>query len=149
MRERLERVSGAEVTIAVARAAPNDVPAAVGLVRELLEVVRLHHRPAGVYELDDLLLEYQLSRPGPARERLADMLAPLADRHDLMTTLRRYLSNARNRRQTAIDLHVHANTVDYRLRQVGRLTGLDPGRDDQLPRIVAALVAFDARRSPG
>ncbi|MER7251791.1 helix-turn-helix domain-containing protein [Kribbella sp. NPDC000426] len=73
---------------------------------------------------------------------------PLADRADLMTTLRSYLGNARNRRQTAADLHVHANTVDYRLRQVGRLTGLDPVQDDQLPRIVAALVAFDARRSP-
>ncbi|WP_199238099.1 helix-turn-helix domain-containing protein [Kribbella steppae] len=52
-------------------------------------------------------------------------------------------------RQTAADLHVHANTVDYRLRQVGWLTGLDPVRDDQLPRLVAALVAFDARSSPG
>jgi len=51
--------------------------------------------------------------------------------------------------QTAADLHVHANTVDYRLRQVGRLTGLDPVRDDRLPRLVAALVAFDARSSPG
>ena len=101
-----------------------------------------------MYELDDLLLEYQLSRPGPARDRLAGMLAPLADRQDLLATLRCYLGNARNRRQTALDLHVHASTVDYRLRQVGRLTGLDPVRDDQLPRVVAALVAFDARCSP-
>ncbi|MFI6675034.1 helix-turn-helix domain-containing protein [Kribbella sp. NPDC050470] len=31
--------------------------------------------------------------------------------------------NARNRRQTAADLHVHANTVDYRLRQVGPGSG--------------------------
>jgi hypothetical protein len=79
------------------------------------------------------------SRPGPCRVRRTDLLA----------TLRCYLDNARNRRQTAADLHVHANTVDYRLRQVGLLTGLDPIRDDQLPRLVAALVAFDARCSPG
>ncbi|WP_327639809.1 helix-turn-helix domain-containing protein [Kribbella sp. NBC_00482] len=121
----------------------------MALARDLLDVVRIHGRPPGVYELDDLLLEYQLSRPGPARDRLASMLTPVADRDDLMATLRCYLGNARNRRQTAADLHVHANTVDYRLRQVGRLTGLDPVRDDQLPRIVAALVAFDAGRSPG
>jgi hypothetical protein len=146
---RLGRGAGVEVTVAVARVVPGEVPAGVGLVRELLEVVRVHRRPAGVYELDDLLLEYQLSRPGPARERLAGMLVPLAERDDLMATLRCYLGNARDRRRTAADLHVHANTVDYRLRQVGRLTGLDPTRDDQLPRIVAALVAFDARRSPG
>ncbi|MFG1910909.1 PucR family transcriptional regulator [Kribbella sp. NPDC048928] len=115
----------------------------------MLDVVRTHQLPPGVYELDDLLLEYQLSRPGPAHDRLASMLAPLAERDDLLATLRRYLANARNRRQTAAELHVHANTVDYRLRQVGRLTGLDPVRDDQLPRVVAALAAFDARRSPG
>jgi sugar diacid utilization regulator len=118
------------------------------LVRELLDVVRLHRKPPGVYELDDLVLEYQLSRPSPARDRLAGLLDPLAGKTDLLMTLRCYLDNARNRRQTAADLHVHANTVDYRLRQVGRLTGLDPVRDDQLPRLVAALVAFDARSSP-
>ncbi|NUR98405.1 MAG: helix-turn-helix domain-containing protein [Kribbellaceae bacterium] len=149
LRRRLEQAAGVEVTFAVAHAVPGEVPASVGLVRELLDVVRVHQRPRGVYELDDLLLEYQLSRPGPARERLAAMLAPLAERDDLLGTLRCYLSNARNRRRTAADLHLHANTVDYRLRQVGRLTGLDPGRDDQLPRVVAALVAFDAGRSPG
>ena len=82
-------------------------------------------------------------------DRLARMLEPLEDRADLLATLRCYVANARNRRQTAADLHVHANTVDYRLKQVARLTGLDPGSDDQLPRIVAALVAFDSRRSPG
>ncbi|MFF0271593.1 PucR family transcriptional regulator [Kribbella sp. NPDC004536] len=149
LRRRLEQVAGVDVTFAVACAAPAEVPASVSLVRELLDLVRVHRRPRGVYELDDLLLEYQLSRPGPARERLAGMLAPLDQRDDLLATLRCYLGNARNRRQTAADLHLHANTVDYRLRQVGRLTGLDPGRDDQLPRVVAALVAFDARRSPG
>ncbi|WP_410789355.1 PucR family transcriptional regulator [Kribbella sp. C-35] len=145
LRARLSQVAGVEVTLASTTAAPRDVPAGVALVRELLDVVRTHRRPAGVYELDDLLLEYQLSRPGPARERLAGMLEPVAGRAELMATLRCYLGNARNRRQTAADLHVHANTVDYRLRQVGRLTGLDPVRDDQLPRIVAALVAFDAQ----
>ncbi|MGW7686541.1 PucR family transcriptional regulator [Kribbella sp. NPDC054772] len=149
LRGRLSRVAGVDITVAATNVVPREVPAGVGLVRELLDVVRTHRRPPGVYELDDLLLEYQLSRPGPARDRLATMLAPLADRQDLMATLRCYLGNARNRRQTAADLHVHTNTVDYRLRQVGRLTGLDPVRDDQLPRIVAALVAFDARCSPG
>lgn len=149
LRARLSQVAGVEVTLTSTAAAPRDVPAGVALVRELLEVVRTHRRPPGVYELDDLLLEYQLSRPGPARDRLATMLVPLAERDDLLATLRCYLENARNRRQTAADLHVHANTVDYRLRQVGRLTGLDPVRDDQLPRIVAALVAFDAQRLPG
>ncbi|MGW1346078.1 PucR family transcriptional regulator [Kribbella sp. NPDC002412] len=145
LRARLSRASGVDVTLATTSVTPDEVPAAVTLVRDLLEVVRTHGRAPGVYELDDLVLEYQLSRPSPARDRLAGLLAPLAGRTDLLTTLRCYLGNARNRRQTAAELHVHANTVDYRLRQVGRLTGLDPVRDDQLARLVAALVAFDAQ----
>ncbi|WP_020387770.1 helix-turn-helix domain-containing protein [Kribbella catacumbae] len=39
---------------------------------------------------------------------------------------------------------IHANTVDYRLRQVDKLTGLDPAQAEQLPRLVAALAAHDA-----
>ncbi|GAB3937663.1 helix-turn-helix domain-containing protein [Kribbella albertanoniae] len=148
LRTRLSRVAGVDITLAITTSPPSDVPAAAALVRDLLDVIRIHRHPPGVYELDDLVLEFQLSRPSPARDRLAQLLAPLEDRADLLSTLRCYLDNARSRRQTAADLHVHANTVDYRLKQVARLTGLDPGSDDQLPRIVAALVAFDAQRSP-
>ncbi|GAA1532603.1 helix-turn-helix domain-containing protein [Kribbella lupini] len=141
---KLSKAAGVELFLAVSTAVPDQVPAAVGLVRDLLEVVRIHRRPPGVYQLDDLVLEYQLSRPSPARDRLAVLLQPLADRADLLATLRCYLANSRNRRQTASDLHVHPNTVDYRLRQVGRLTGLDPAQADHLPRLVAALAAYDA-----
>ncbi len=141
---KLGKAAGVELCTAVSTAVPDQVPAAVGLVRDLLEVVRIHHRAPGVYELDDLVLEYQLSRPSPARDRLAVLLQPLSDRADLLATLRCYLTNSRNRRQTAADLHVHPNTVDYRLRQVGRLTGLDPAQADHLPRLVAALAAYDA-----
>ncbi|MEU4193396.1 helix-turn-helix domain-containing protein [Kribbella sp. NPDC026611] len=149
LRARLSRVAGIDVTVAVANRSAAEVPAGVALVRELLEVVRTHHRPPAVYQLDDLLLEYQLSRPGPARDRLAELLTPLADRDDLLGTLRVHLRNGRDRRQTAADLHLHANTVDYRLKQVAKLTGLDPVRDADLPTLVAALVAQDARCSPG
>ncbi|MFI5736491.1 PucR family transcriptional regulator [Kribbella sp. NPDC051587] len=148
LRSRLSRVAGVDLTFAITSSVPADVPAAAALVRDLLDVIRIHRHPPGVYELDDLVLEFQLSRPSPARDRLAQLLEPLTERADLLTTLRCYLANARSRRQTAADLHVHANTVDYRLKQVARLTGLDPVSDDQLPRIVAALVAYDAHRSP-
>jgi hypothetical protein len=148
LRNRLSRVAGVDLTLAITSSAPADVPAAAALVRDLLDVIRIHRHPPDVYELDDLVLEFQLSRPSPARDRLAQLLEPLTERADLLTTLRCYLANARSRRQTAADLHVHANTVDYRLKQVARLTGLDPVSDDQLPRIVAALVAYDAHRSP-
>ncbi|MEV6282990.1 helix-turn-helix domain-containing protein [Kribbella sp. NPDC051770] len=144
LRSRIGKAAGVELVLAVSTAVPDQVPGSVELVRDLLDVVRIHRRPPGVYRLDDLVLEYQLSRPSPARDRLAVLLQPLTDRADLLATLRCYLANSRNRRQTATDLHVHPNTVDYRLRQVARLTGLDPTQADDLPRLVAALAAYDA-----
>lgn len=144
LRARMSRAAGVEVVIASTEAEPEGIPAAVQLVRELLEVIRIHRRPPAVYRLDDLLLEYQLSRPSPARDRLALLLQPLTARPELLETLRSYLESGRNRRQTAADLHLHANTVDYRLRQVSRLTGLDPAQVTQLPHLTAALAALDA-----
>ena len=147
LRHRLSRAAGVEVSLAHVDATRTTVPAAATLVRELLEVIRIYDRPAGTYGLDDLVLEYQLSRPSPARDRLAAALDPLRDRPELLETLRTYLDTGRSRRRTATALHVHANTVDYRLRQVGRLTGLDPAQPDQLPRLIAAMAGQSSYRS--
>lgn len=144
LRIRLSKAAGVQVTMTATTAAPGEVPGAVTLVRELLEVARIYQLAPGVHRLDDLVLEYQLTRPSLARDRLARLMTPLITRPDLLETLRCYLGNSRSRRQTAADLHVHANTVDYRLRQVGKLTGLDPAQAEQLPRLVAALAAHDA-----
>ena len=55
------------------------------------------------------------------------------------------LDCGRNRRRTAGSLHVHPNTVDYRLRRIGQLTGMDAAQPEQLPRLLAAMAAHDAR----
>jgi sugar diacid utilization regulator len=39
-----------------------------------------------------------------------------------------YLAEDLNRRRTATAPHLHPSTVDYRLRRVVALTGLDPAR---------------------
>jgi hypothetical protein len=148
LRTRLSRAAGVQVTMTATTAAPDEVPGAATLVRELLEVARIYQLPPGVHRLDDLVLEYQLTRPSPARDQLARLMTPLTTRPDLLETLRCYLANSRSRRQTAADLHLHANTVDYRLRQVAKLTGLDPAQANQLPHLVAALAAHDAGRQP-
>ncbi|MGW2547755.1 PucR family transcriptional regulator, partial [Kitasatospora sp. NPDC001574] len=116
---------------------------------EVLQVARTVGRPPGLHRLDDLLLEYQLSRPSHARGRLAALLAPLEDGGELLATLRVHLSGGLNRRHTAQVLHLHPNTVDYRLRRIAVLTGLDPARPAHLPRITAAIAARDAERDTG
>ncbi len=119
---------------------------AVDQAHELLDIVHRLELGAGLYRFEDLALEYQLTRPGPAREHLGAVLDPLDDSPELLKTLRLHISNNHNRRRTARHLHVHANTVDYRLKRIGQLTGFDPGEVKGLWYLRSALVARSYRR---
>ncbi|WP_053649900.1 helix-turn-helix domain-containing protein [Streptomyces sp. XY431] len=144
---RVARAAGVTVRAGGSASVPAEVPAAAALAAEVLEVALAVGRAPGLHRLDDLLVEYQLSRPSRARSRLAALLAPLDDAGELLTTLRVHLAGGLSRRHTAQVLHLHPNTVDYRLRRIAVRTGLDPTRPADLPRITAALAARDAERA--
>ncbi|MFB7467340.1 PucR family transcriptional regulator [Streptomyces sp. NPDC056224] len=147
--EELGRICGAELLVAAAAAAPDGVADAARLVGEIREVARASGRGPGLYLLDDVLLEYQLSRPSPASSALAALLDPLAARPELLDTLRTFLACGIDRRQAAARLQVHPNTVDYRLRSATKLTGLDAARGADQLTLRAALAAHDAVRHGG
>jgi sugar diacid utilization regulator len=134
------------ITAAAAVAEPAGVPAAVAQNTEIVELVARTGRAPGLYRLSDVLLDYQLSRPGEALTALACLLRPLEPKPELLQTLETYLREDLDRRLTAAALHVHPNTVDSRIRRITQLIGLSPTRAADLPRINAALVA---RRSIG
>lgn len=127
-----------------AAAAPQDVSEAARLAREVCDVVRATHRPPGIYSLDDVLVDYQLTRPSAAQERFKEMLTPLLGRHELLQTLRTYLETGRDRRRTAQLLHLHPNSVDNRLRRCADLSGLDATDAEEAIVIRAALLAWHA-----
>ncbi|RKE22332.1 CdaR family transcriptional regulator [Streptomyces sp. TLI_171] len=141
--ERLAHACGADLLVAATAAAPKDVAAAVRLAADVRQVAGATGRGPGLHLLEDVLLEYQLSRPGPARDALAALLAPLAGRPELLDTLRAFLGCGLDRRRTAARLLVHPNTVDYRLRRTADLTGLDAVRGPDLLTLRAALAAHD------
>ena len=58
---------------------------------------------------------------------------------ELLQTLTTYVDSKLDRRLAARRLHVHSNTLDYRLRQVHELSGLDVHRPDDLVLVVLAL----------
>jgi hypothetical protein len=130
---------GVEVMAAAVLAKPDQVPEAARQAQEILELARAFDRGPGCYRLTDVLLEYQLTRPTAARDELSALLAPLDDHPDLLLTLEVYLRLGLNRRRTATQLHLHPNTVDYRLRKATVLTRLDPANPAQLQQIGAAL----------
>lgn len=143
---RAGKAADTRVTAAAEITGPSGIPAAVTQTAEIIDLVRGTGRPPGLYRLADVLLDYQLSRPSGALALLAGLLEPLDRKPELLHTLRRYLADDLDRRATAAALHVHPNTVAYRVRRICELTGLDPARPADLQLLNAALVA---RRSLG
>lgn len=139
---RLAEAAGADTWAGTTTGPVAEVPAAVALARDIVDLVRRTSRPAGTYALDDVLLDYQLSRPGPAADSLRARLAPLAGRPDLVATVEAHLATGQSRTRTAALVNVHPNTVDYRLRRVADLVGLDPWTADGLALLRAGLLGL-------
>jgi DNA-binding PucR family transcriptional regulator len=96
---------------------------------------------------DDLLPERVLSGDEVARRRLIDdVFHPLvAAGATLLETLSAYLEQTASLEATARLLFVHPNTVRYRLRRVGEVTGLTPllARDAYTLRIALTVGRLD------
>lgn len=141
---RLTEEVGQPVLAAAAPAAgPAAIPSAAAEAGRVLELVQRLGRPPGLYRLDDVLLEYQLARPGDGLVRLAAKLDPLEEHPYLLETLRVFVDHGYNRRQAALELCIHRNTLDYRLHRVRALTGLDLAVPAEARLLQAALISRD------
>ncbi|WP_054811782.1 PucR family transcriptional regulator [Nocardia arizonensis] len=146
--EQLSRAGQVPIAATLVDAPTPQIPAAADQAHELLDMVQRLHCLGGLYRFDDLALEYQLTRPGPGLERLRTILDPLDEHPELLETLQRHIANNLNRQRTARALHVHTNTVDYRLKRIGQLTGFDPSEASGLWYLRAAVIARSYRQ-PG
>lgn len=139
---RLSASAGTDVLAGGAVAAGlADIERAGRQSREVVRLARQLSRPPGGYLLRDVLLEYQLTRPSDAHAAMCGLLDPLDRNPDLPHTLEVYLAHDLDRRRTAAALHVHPNTLDYRLRRIVELTGLDPATTRGLQLLGAAIAA--------
>ncbi|MFC9895304.1 PucR family transcriptional regulator [Nocardia sp. NPDC127579] len=142
----LSGAAQAPITGAVIEAVAREVPEAADRAHEVLDMVaRLQDAPK-LYRFDDLALEYQLTRPGPALDYLRTLLDPLEEHADLLETLRCHIANNLNRQRTARVMHVHTNTIDYRLKRITQLTGLDATQAAGLWYLRSAIVARSHHR---
>ncbi|MFB7718351.1 MULTISPECIES: PucR family transcriptional regulator [unclassified Nocardia] len=128
------------ITAIVLDSTRDGVRASADLAHDLLDVaIRLRY-PGGLYRSGDLALEYQLTRPGPARDKLGSLLDPLSMHPDLLHTLLLHIHTNLSRQHTARLLHLHRNTIDYRLHRIQELTGYDPADQTGLWYLQSALV---------
>ncbi|WP_215451949.1 CdaR family transcriptional regulator [Streptomyces sp. ATCC 21386] len=97
------------------------------------------------HTLADLFVELSVADVPFVDAWLRTLSDRLATGPDLLVTLDMYYRNDMNRGATATALNVHTRTLDYRLRRVRELTGMDPGST----RGVRALSAAVARRQSG
>ncbi|GAA5069750.1 PucR family transcriptional regulator [Nocardia callitridis] len=133
------------ITAAVVSTPSIDIPNAAKRAHELLDMVQRLECVPGLYRFSEMALEYQLTRPGPGRERLSSVLDPLDEHPELLETLRLHISNNVNRQRTARMLNIHTNTVDYRLKRIGYITGHDATQTAGLWYLRSALVARSFR----
>lgn len=117
--------------------------------REILEVATLAGRPPGAYAIEDVLVDFQLSRPGPVADEMGRQVGVLAERPDLLATLRAYLASGQSRTRTAEEVRVHPNTVDYRLRRVVEIVGHDPATADGAALLRVGLLEHARAAPPG
>lgn len=151
LRETLAEIAavlGARITAVTDTVATAQIPRAVQDTRELARIVTRLRYPPGVYTFSDLAVEYQLTRPGPGRDRLAAALDPLTTNAGLIETLGVHIGNDLDRRRTATALGLHPNTVDHRLKRIAKLTEHDPTRPHGLRHLHAATVVVRFLQAP-
>jgi hypothetical protein len=124
----------------------NQLAAALEEVRLAADVAQRLGR-TGLLDLPAMAPELLLARSprlaAVIRNRALEPLRPVPGRRapDLIETLRVLFEERLDRRRTAAALHVHPNTLDYRLRRVQELTGLDLDKPGDIAMLVLALSA--------
>lgn len=117
---------------------PSGIRDACALAGDLAALALRTGRRTGVHGLGSLLLDYTLDRQPELRGHLAGLVADLPA--DLRETLELWLST-RDRKAVGAALNIHPNTVGYRLRRTGELTGVDPSSPEGSLTLHAALAA--------
>jgi carbohydrate diacid regulator len=103
------------------------------------------HGPGQAYLVDDLGLYVVFGEVSTDRQvHLAKrLLAPLLKEEDLLKTLRAYFAANLNLTKAAKELHIHRNTLIYRLGKIKNLTKLDPEQFEDAVQLRMALTLID------
>lgn len=145
LRRALHAGFGSHCTGAWMEAGVSEIADALLVAEELLEIALAIRGEGAVHTLSDLLLEYQSARPGPGRAMLARRIDGVSD--ELLQTVDAYLASGGDRRAAAAALHVHPNTVDYRLGRVLTRTGMEATMPEGAAQLRAARVANRLERA--
>jgi hypothetical protein len=104
-----------------------DLAPAAALARKISRVAPIERVPRRAYGMGDVFAELGAIQTPEVDGWLREVARRLSDGPDLVVTLDAYYRHDMNRLLTATSLHIHPRTLDYRLRRVRDLVGIDPG----------------------
>lgn len=138
---------GRPCAVGTATAQRSELADALDRARRISRAAPLRRASAGLrsHTVADVFVELAVADAPFVDEWLRAVAGRLEQGPDLLLTLDAYYLHDMHRGATAAALNVHARTLDYRLRRVRELTGIDPGSTHG----VRALSAIVTRRLSG
>jgi sugar diacid utilization regulator len=121
--------------------------------REAVTRALREDRDTRVIAFDAIVVDHLLRSSPSAHQLLGDTLArlrayDLRGRSRLLATLRKYVEADTSLTRTARAMHVHPNTIVYRLGRIRDVTGRDPTDRDDLLVLALALKLDDLGPDP-
>jgi hypothetical protein len=117
---------GRPCSAGAAHGAVPGLAAAVTLARQVSRAAPVQSIPKSIHTVADVFVELGVAQLPQVDDWLRAVARRLSSGPDLVATLDAYYRNDMNRLHAAASLHVHPRTLDYRLRRVRDLTGVDP-----------------------
>ncbi|MBP2324922.1 hypothetical protein JOF56_005307 [Kibdelosporangium banguiense] len=117
---------GLPCAVGAARGRIGELAETFARARQVSWAAPVRSAPSAVHYLTDLFPEISAARLPPVDRWLREVADRLAAGPDLVATLDALYRNDMARTQTAALLGIHPRTLEYRLRRVHDLTGLDP-----------------------
>ncbi|MEU5098971.1 helix-turn-helix domain-containing protein [Streptomyces sp. NPDC020996] len=149
LRNRLRLMTGDESADHVVAASgshpdsPEDLARSFTEAERLLGLARTRHVPLLTYDGCGVV-QMLLPLPRARLEAYAEAhLGPVLRRPELMATLRAWLAERGSRQSVSEQLHLHRNSVGYRVRQIKNLLGTDPLLPAAAAELHLALAALD------
>jgi hypothetical protein len=149
LQNRLRLMTGDESADHFVAASGSHPESPVGLARSFTEAERLlglartQHVPLLTFARCGVV-QVLLPLPQARLEAYAEEhLGPIRQRPELMATLRAWLAERGSRQSVSEQLHLHRNSVGYRVRQIKNLLGTDPLLPAASAELHLALAALD------
>ncbi|MFD2043926.1 CdaR family transcriptional regulator [Ornithinibacillus salinisoli] len=112
-----------------------------------VKALRVAMNSQAIIFYEDLLLEICLDDVDHhlKKEFINRIISPIQEEDQLLHTLKVFLENNLHLKNTAKELHIHINTLHYRLKRIEKLTNLNPKATYSIASFYSALYYLDEK----